>query len=288
MKRLFVLLIVVLSFVVLVAPAAAQSGSGVTVTCDNGASFDNGVMVTVVEMRSGFNYTATAVGLNGFDPVLAVLNNDGTGLCADDDRVAAQYDAVLPTTGTVPASPLSSQVRFSQNSASAFADVNLVVGGFGNTSGEFLLILEGMAVTEGDAGGDPFRIDITPGMVNSGVPLTVYMISRESTLDPLVYGIDAQGNYLADDSGNAVYCDDAGTSSCWGENVSLDGYAVMTEAGGLGGFQYDSMLNFPLSEDYIGGTFNLLMTSYQQSTLGRYVMVFHMGTGGAISGKPNA
>ena len=63
-----------------------------------------------------------------------------------------------------------------------------MVGGYGNQSGEFLLILEGMASTPADGAGDAFSVNLTPGMVASGVPLTVYMITRgQSNLDPYIY-----------------------------------------------------------------------------------------------------
>src|SRR5215212_967340 len=125
-----VCLVFILLTLSLVAPVGAQDYS---VTCNNGGSFDNGVEVQVVQMRTGFDYRATAIGLNGFDPVLAVLDASGEGLCDDDNPDASGYSANLPSTGAVPASNLSSQVTFSNNSGNAFEDISLVVGGYGNT-----------------------------------------------------------------------------------------------------------------------------------------------------------
>jgi hypothetical protein len=258
--------------------------AGISVTCDNGASFDNGVEIIVNQMRSGFTYTATAVGLNGFDPVLAVLDESGEGLCSDDESTAVRYSANLPTTGSVSSSGLSAQVRFDQNSSSDFADVSLVVGGFGNTSGEFLLILEGMGVTSGDGAGDPFSVRLTPGMVASGVPLTVYMITRgDGSVDPLMYRADEDLNVLADDNGNDILCDDAGDASrCYGESWDLSPYSVTINTGTLPGWQYDAMLSLPLlglqlNEDPNFNFYNFVMTSFQQQTQGQYLLVFHVG-----------
>jgi len=262
---------------------------GYSVTCDNGAQFDNGVEVIVTQMRAGYTYTATAIGLNGFDPVLAVLDSTGVGLCDDDNTVAARYSASLPTTGNVPASRLSSQVRFSHNDPSGFADMSLVVGGFGNTSGEFILILEGMGVTREDNGGDPFAVRITPSMISSGVPLTAYMFARTNELDPLIARIDADFNTVVDNDGNPVACDDAGDASlCWGKSTNLSGSFVTTEGGRLGGFDYDAMLSLPLTDLQLNRNpdlnfINLLMTSYQQSSFGQYVLVLHMGTGASFT-----
>src|SRR5687768_10016319 len=141
MKR-FLFIALVAGFIMALT-AAAPASAQFTVTCDNGAEFSSGIEFRVIQMRSGFTYTATAIGMNGFDPVLAVLNADGTGLCSDDEPIAASYTANLPTTGVVPSSSLSSQVTFNHSDPSGFQDISLVVGGFGDQTGEFVLILEG-------------------------------------------------------------------------------------------------------------------------------------------------
>ena len=298
LKRVLFILICGLMLATLFATAPAQAGSGnatgESVVCEDGGEFDNGVRVTVRQMRAGYTYTATAIGLNGFDPVLAVLDTRDRGLCTDDDVTASYYDVDLPSTGYVPTSNTSSQVRFAQTSGRNMADVSLVVGGYGNTSGEFVLILEGMAVTSADGDGDPFAITINESMVTSGVPLSVYMISTTDALDPLIYGVDEEGYYLVDDDGYDVFCDDSGdSSSCWGESVNLRKFAISTRNGALPGGPYDSMLHIPLFADNVGLSFHLVMTSSNQQTLGQYMMVIHAGTSttplsGSGSMKPNA
>jgi len=255
---------------------------GFEVTCDDGRSFTNGVEVVVVQMRSGFTYTATAIGIDGFDPVLAVLDESGRGLCADDDFNAAQYGASLPTTGIVNPSPLSSQVNFANNSRSAFADISLVVGGFENSGGEFILVLEGMALTSADGAGDPFSVQVTPGMVDSGVPLTAYMIAVTGRFDPLMALIDGDYNFVEDPEYGFVACDDAGnTSLCYGESYSLVGsYVSRSSNRELPGGQLDAMLNLPLEPQYEGGYYNFLMRSPNMQTFGDYIVAFHMGIAG--------
>jgi hypothetical protein len=270
-------------------PAQPRLPAGMSVTCDNGVTFDNGVEIRVIQMRSGFNYTATAIGLNGFDPVLAVLGSSGEGLCYDDVPEAARYEVNLPSTGRVAANNLSAQVVFNHNDPSGFQDISLVVGGFGNTTGEFVLMLEGMAVTEADVYGDPFRVFVTPGMVASRTPLTVYMISRENQLDPYMAVTDGGTTIVNDDTGAMMACDDAGnTSLCWGNSSSLNGTYVTTINGQLPGNQYDAMMSFDLSTlqlfpDPSQNFFNLIFSSYQASSLGQYVVAFHMGTSATFS-----
>jgi hypothetical protein len=286
MKRHLLLLVICCLCFAAPGMIQAQVPSGYSVTCDDGSGFDNGVEIIINQMRSGFTYTATAVGLNGFDPVLAVLETDsGEGLCSDDDSDAQRYAADLPTSGRVPASNLSAQVTFNQNSNSTFADISLVVGGYGNQTGEFLLILEGMAVTSGDGAGDVFSVNLTPGMVESGVPLSVYMITRgDGQVDPYIYEVDSDLNARADNNGDLIACDDAGNSSlCWGNSVDLSDSSVTIATGTLPGWQYDAMLNLDiagisLSSDREQNWLNFTMsTSPSVNTEGQYLLVFDIG-----------
>ena len=265
--------------------ADAQAGGAVSVTCENGAEFDNGVEFVVNQMRPGFTYTATAIGLDGFDPVLAVLDESGNGLCTDDSTEASNYVAQLPSSGRTVPSGLSSQVQFSQN-LGRMADVSLVVGGFGNTDGEFILILEGMAATSADGSGDPFSVRLTPGLVNSGLPLSVYMVAVTDALDPLMYLADENYEVVQDTDGVHIYCDDGGSAECWGEGSSLIGSSLSrTRNRSVPGGNLDSMLQIPL-ESYSDLDFDanpwyltFIMTSFEYRTTGDYVVAFHARTG---------
>lgn len=280
------LLLTVICVVLLAAPvlAQAQIPSGLSVTCSDGSRFDNGVEVVISQMRSGFNYTATAVGINGFDPVLAVLDaRTHQGLCSDDTASAKRYAANLPTTGRVPASDYSSQVTFSQTSGNTFADISLVVGGYGNQTGEFVLILEGMAVTSGDGAGDVFQVNITPGMVASGVPLTAYMITRgQSAVDPLMYLADDNLNVLKDSNNYEFFCDDANDSTACYTPMDMSNSSITIASGNLTTWDKDAELSLDisgmtLSSDATQNHLNYVMTSYKQQTEGQYLLAFHIG-----------
>jgi hypothetical protein len=86
-----------------------------------------------------------------------------------------------------------------------------------------------------------------------------------------------------DSSGVQIMCDDAGTTSCWGSSTALDNYNVTINTGTLPGWQYDAMLTLPLdglqlNTDSNQNYFTFYMTSYQQSSEGQYLVVFHIGT----------
>jgi hypothetical protein len=283
MKRVASICVVLaLSFLVVHA-VGAQGAGGVPVTCQDGVEFTNGVEVQILQMRTGFDYTATVVGLNGFDPVLAVLGEGGEGLCNDDATTAQRYSAILPTTGRVPASNLSAQVTFTPpNSTTGFHDISLVVGGYGDQTGEFLLILEGMGVTAADNSGDPVSVLLTQPMLDSGVPLDVYMITRgQSNVDPIISLVDSDLNVLSDSDGLAITCDDAGTNSCWTQGSDLSNSSVTIDTGTLPGWQYDSYLSLDvsgvtLSKDPEENRLLFLLSSYQ-GTQGQYLLAIHGG-----------
>ncbi|MCU0497998.1 MAG: hypothetical protein MUF87_11665 [Anaerolineae bacterium] len=292
MKKIAVIFI--LLFAMVLGGANAEPNQGIAVECDNGASFENGIKVTVIQMRSGFNYTATAIGIDDFDPVLAVLDEDGRGLCSDNTADADYYQALLPTTGEVEPSDNTAQVVFAQRSREAFADVSLVVGEAEDNEGEFVLILEGMAATEADGAGDIYSVQLTPNLINSGVPLSVYMISVTTALDPLMYipNSDNVREAVEDNDGDPMLCDDSGNeNSCWGESENLSDSGVSrTNNRSLAGGGLDAMLSLDIEglelpdddEDYF---YYFVATSYQQTTFGDYVMVFHLGSGEEESGN---
>ncbi len=264
---------------------------GISVSCDTGGEFENGIGVTIIQMRSGFTYTATAIGIDDFDPVIAVLDEDGNGLCNDDASSAASFDIDLPTTGSVRAGNRSAQVTFDQNSSEAFADITIVVGGYNSMVGEFVLVVEGMAVTSADGLGDPFSLQLTPSMVESGVPVSVYMLGREGAVDPFMYLVDGDANPIEDSSGDIIGCDDAGNSGlCWGESFSLASSSISDGSRTVQGESIDSMLSFDLTGFELDSDpdFNFLQfifTSYQQATTGQYVLAFHMGIGEVSGGS---
>lgn len=284
-------ILLLLSFCFLVVPVLAQDKntpvSRLTITCDDGTSFNNGVEIRVVHMQAGRTYTATAVGLDGFDPILAVIDSEThTGLCSGDEPDASLYAADLPSTGSVSASEHSSQIVFHQGTSEEFADISLVVGGTNNTGGEFLVFLEGMDVTGDDGAGDIFSVNVTPAMVSSGVPVTTYMMTAiDSKLDPLIYQTSGgpSTDVLTDSDDHPIYCDDAGSAdTCYDVGTGLGSYSVTMGAAQLPGWEYDAMLtarikDVTLSQDRENNYITYFMTSYQNKTEGQYLLVFHIG-----------
>lgn len=264
-------------------PPQPTTVQGLSVTCPDGLSFTNGVEV-VVNMRPGFSYTATAIGIGDFDPIIAVSDENGNILCNDDDANGVNYIANLPTTGPIGPSNRTAHKPFTY-SGSQLGNISFIVGSFNSTAGEFVLLIEGLAVTRndgsGEGAGDPFVINVTPNMVASGVDYAAYMIAVTNALDTMITAVDADNRIIRLSDGTAVLCDDAGTSSCFGVSEDLSSYYVSRENGRtLGGGRFDSMLIIPNDTFTVerGGIINYRFTSSGQNTLGDYVAAFHFGT----------
>jgi hypothetical protein len=249
---------------------------GTQFTCDDGTEIVNGLDLTIIQQRPGSTYIVTVVGIDGFDPVLAVRDAVDNHLCNDDDSRGATYSANLPTTGQVNAANTSSQVIFSNN-ASGLADITINVGGFGGTGGEFIVIVEGMVSTDADGAGDPFSLYLSPALLESGVIPTAYNISVTTAFDPMITLIDEDYNIMEDDAGDLVFCDDAGNSDlCWGESENLErSYVSRSQEREVPGGSLDAMLALPLGGAW-GGYYNFTMTGNE--SFGDYVAVFHLGT----------
>ncbi len=245
-------------------------GGGIDVDCPDGTQLTNGVEV-VVNMRPGFTYTATALGMGGFDPVIAVLDQGQTAACEDDSTAAETYSANLPTTGRVASSRLNAQMPYSHN-YNDLTNISIVVGEVEGQPGEFVLLLEGMAVTNFDGEGDPFGVRITPNMVNAETDLSVYMLEVDSSLDPLLKLIGADSNMLAECDNGGRVCEE-GTFDLSSTTVSRTRNRSTTATA------ENAMLIIPTTQftdlNFSGDVYlTTLMTSFGR-TQGEYVVAFH-------------
>lgn len=276
-------LLIMLMLAVWAMPAAAQSiPASIAVDCPGGGSINNGVAVGV-NVRPG-TYRITALGIDGFDPVLAIYEtaSESTLNCVDDAPAAASYSALLPTTGVIVPSPLNAQLILNYP-GSDFGNYFAVVGGLGDTTGEAVIVFEELAVTSADGSGalagDPYYINITQNMINSGIPVTTYMISLTNVLDPYIS--------LVEDDTVIVTCDDAGNPArCFNDVGTLlsafIGYtAPNNEVLVLGGYQFDAALSLDPAELAAEGITiaDVRLSSFNQNTVGDYIAAFHVGIG---------
>lgn len=245
---------------------------GVDIDCGGGVAIEDGIETMIVQMRAGYAYTVTVVGMGGFEPLLAIVTEFDDVTCVNTPSAPATFSVNLPTTGLVTDMTNSIQVQFSQNTGQNLADMRLVVGGAGGSFGEFILILEGMAFNEFDGDGDPIIFSATPRMKNSLVPMTVYMIGIVDVLDPLMFISNGERAILV--------CDDAGNDELCPSSESLTGgFVSRADASVLASDALDAMISLPLIEfngdktiiDYLP----FFMASSSYASYGHYIFAFH-------------
>jgi hypothetical protein len=111
------------------------------------------------------------------------------------------------------------------------------------------------------------------------------MIAIDEELDPLIQvGTTTYKPITLD--GDAIACDDAGLLVCYGENASLEG-AVINAGQSPTPDVIDAKLTVPW--DIVErvkterGNLIVLMTSFNEDSVGEYLAALHMGIGEAAS-----
>jgi hypothetical protein len=271
LRRLWFVVLVGLIALLALASAVSAEQSAVF-TCPDGTVIENAVEVSF-DFVDGF-YVVTVLGIDGFDPVLGIELDSGETACNDDSADALVYTLDLPTTGKVDASPLNSQLTF--EIADGIPGYALAyIGGFGGSSGEFVVIIEGHFVAEE---APVFSVWMTQNMLDSGVSPAIYHYAADDVLDPLlVLGPQIDDPIVID--GEAILCDDAGTSLCWGETPSLVGASVTVERGTVPGGPLDSLIIIPIDEIQgdAGLFLNFRFGSYNMASQGEFFAIFHLG-----------
>ncbi|RMG84344.1 MAG: hypothetical protein D6712_11415, partial [Chloroflexi bacterium] len=115
--------------------------------------------------------SVTVLGVNGFDPVLALIYDDGYITCLETDTYAAEYSVNLPSTGEVPPSPSAVQAAFSPELDGI---THIAIGG-ASGGGEFVLLVENLALSTMP---HTWSLPISDNARQSGQPLTAYLLAE--------------------------------------------------------------------------------------------------------------
>lgn len=193
------------------------------IDCDTGERVQAGVQFSFINVNPGFPYTVTAIGLEGFDPVLAVETRPGIGECNDDDPDVEGSTIPIPGGALVEASRRSSQIRFTTPQRGF--PTNITVGSFNESGGDFVLIIEGFRIDPRDEL-DGFSIRVPSSVATE--PLGVYVIAADTSLDAIM-GVGAGDGLSQAYSGNdfepddvdydnisypLLFCDNIGVETC--------------------------------------------------------------------------
>lgn len=151
----------------------------INITCDTGEEIRGGVQFSFININPGFSYTVTAIGIDGFDPVIAVETQPGIGTCNDDAPAAARSVMPIPGEGRAIGDSLTAQVRFT--SPRRGFPLNITVGSYGDEGGQFVMVIEGLAISPFSEL-DGFSIRVPTSVAQE--ELAVYMVARTTSLDP--------------------------------------------------------------------------------------------------------
>jgi hypothetical protein len=275
MVVLCLLLVTGLTPVLAGPPQQGVSGQGnldddvFTITCDTGEEIIGGTKFTFINVNPGFQYRVSAIGINGFDPVIAVITEPGIGACNDDEPAVRDSQVAVPGIGLVEANNLAAQVQVNTRQG---GNIDVVVGGFQGSSGQFAMVVEGLAINPRDEL-DAFLISV-PSVVKDE-PIGVYMISRDgSSLNPYLEVYGGAGLQEAeldlDQTELLAVCNDVGIDECF-DTPSFPGGGVLIR----NGFRYEATSSDAGISTSLGSTdrFLYVFGSNEASSSGDYGII---------------
>jgi hypothetical protein len=182
------------------------------------------VQLSFIRINPGFQYTVTVFGVADFDPIVAVETAPGVGDCNDDAPAAAGSEIAVPGLGNLVSNNRTAQVRFTTSSRSDSV-VNITVGAVGGGGGQYVMVLEGLAISPSTEL-DGFAVRVPTSVAQD--PLSVYMVSQFTDLDPtleaaqgegLDQAYDENGDFDPDlvdfnDLSSVAFCDDVAVGDC--------------------------------------------------------------------------
>lgn len=256
--RSIVAFITVIVLLAITMPISAQTG----LECSGGESLADAIRFDVPPVPEGGLVIVTVIGLDGFDPVLGLIYDDGFADCVYDDPGADGYGATLPSTGTVEADFTGTQVLIDSEDGIT----GLAVIGYQETSGDFLLIVEGLSFTGAD-----WAMTLSP---IDNYTLNAYLLAADETFNPMLTVLNADSSPLTDGDGAPIQCDDAGTEACWGDPLNLSGASITTFDGEFMAAENSAALHLP--DDVMVDDAITINARSQGGTSGTGILALHV------------
>ncbi|MGB1286578.1 MAG: hypothetical protein ACPG7F_08600 [Aggregatilineales bacterium] len=241
-----------------------MTDTGGILQCDD-ALYEESIVLDITAASLETPLQLTAIGQDGAVPVIAVLNDDNSGVCymADADEERFDYALSLPDVEIIP------PVAVAQTMLTEPARIAISVDNF--TNSRFALLLEGLALTE-DVPQQrhmlqvPSRTQITQPIV------TAFMIATDSVLDPYLQLLDDDDTLLELD-GVGFGCDNAGfDENCPPGTEDMDDSILQLGQVTLQALNIDTMLMFPYSEN---GQFVLESRASEDAGIGTYLLALY-------------
>jgi hypothetical protein len=273
MRKTLVLAILSLLIVGLV-PAVHAAPSAQFAGCADEDGMTSGAHYKLIGLN-GLSVTLTAIGADGFDPAITVIDAEGNIVtCNDNSRDTDEAFATLPTIEAT-ASENTASVKFNVPGDQGRLDYDVYVTSPEGVNGEFLLIYSGAEVFGSDDV-DRFQIITNAGQNELEVPIGVYV----ANLKRPDLAINPQVNLTLGETFEQECRASSSRSLCDGDSEDLTGFIVKldndTDETELFG---DDVMLFISAGGVETAEFGVAVSSVNAASFGAYHLMIHSGTG---------
>lgn len=265
----------------------SSDGLALALDCGDGNIYNNAVEVYLSNPSANRQYDVMVFGVGDFHPIFAIEDTQtGTLHCIQEHDPIERITLTLPSVGVVKAHPTHSTMSITPPNTGGAYSFSVYVASPADDTGEFVVMVDGVALDTDRSSTDFYSVSLTPSLVNSRTPISIYMMGIEPQNDPILYLVDPNtGDIFHLDNDVAVRCDDAGYTSCFGGNTDL--YAGGITFGEVNvPFRFtDAMLTLPVDDVNPSADevlyFNVAATSYLETDNNTYRIFFHLSNAGA-------
>lgn len=222
-----------------------------------------------VKQVNGFNMVITAVGVDGFDPAITILDQNGEVVACNNDSADATEVAFNLPGATAEASELSARADVRIPGDQGRFDYTVIVTSNTETSGEFVLMYSGAEVF-GSTNIDSFEFITNEAQAEAEVPLGI--IAANLKRPELAIDLELSFTY---GSTTQICQDSSSTSLCEGDSEDLTGYTVTLTAddGPIALNGDDAFLRYVLGGQ--ADTYEIQVGSDNKASFGAYVLLLH-------------
>jgi hypothetical protein len=257
----------------------------ITLACGDQV-YTNTVEVYFGNLAPNRQYEVMVFGVGSFTPVLAIEDaTTGQVYCVEEHDPLGRVTLTLPSSGVVKPDPTRSTMNISVTPEDEANGFSVYVASPAGETGEFVVMIDGLALDSNRNPIDFYSVSLTPSLINSGVPITVYMMGVATQTDPILYLADPTTyDVLVLNGDIPVSCDDAGSDNCFGGNTDLFAGGLMIDGVNIPFRFTDAMLTLPLDDLNPNPVellyFNIAATSYLDSSNSEYRIFFHLSNAG--------
>lgn len=206
----------------------ANRDNSFVVQCEDGRQLVGGVKITFLDVSPGFSYQVTAMGVQDFDPAIAVVTEPGIGECNNNNPEVVGSQVAVPGIGFAEAQATAAQF-LARAPRDPSENLEILIGGYAGSSGRFAAVIENFGVNPAEEL-DRFLMQVPTSSARE--PLGVFMIGQTDNINPYMQVVDNLEQYIDPFDVETVtisaICDDVTVEPC-DDTPSMDGGGVILE-----------------------------------------------------------